>query len=155
MFDTIIARLSVQCNMSPRIGGIINIYQTTAIMYAPLTLVGVATTLYGLWGRDLIAGYLPWFTIYHLLGFMVAFILIAMVFFYKFIIPSMVAFNVQQQYKHRNPMASDLQRILDMLENDDKRLIRIEDMLRKIDGARPRSACSPPEKLNTDAEDEL
>ena len=112
MFNQILAKLAKQRNMSPHIGAVINIYQTTAIMYAPLTLIGVATTLYGLWGAELIKEYLPWFTVWHLLGCMVAFILVMMVFFYKIIIPSIVAFTVQQTYKHRNPMAKDLQNIL-------------------------------------------
>jgi len=112
VFNRILAKLAKQRNMSPHIGALINIYQTTAIMYAPMTLIGVATTLYGLWGAELIKEYFPWFTVWHLLGGMVAFILVMMVFFYKIIIPSIVAFSVQQTYKHRNPMAADLQNIL-------------------------------------------
>lgn len=134
MLNRIIAKLAKQRNMSPHIGAVINIYQTTAIMYAPLTLIGVATTLYGLWGAELIREYLPWFTVWHLLGCMVAFILVAMVFFYKIVIPSIVAFTVQQTYKHRNPMAADLQNILKNQNAMFGELKNIKDRLVELEG---------------------
>lgn len=122
--------LAKQKNMSPHLGALINIYQTTAIMYAPLTLIGVATTVYGLWGGDLIRKYLPWFTIWHLLGCMVLFILVAMIFFYKIVIPSIVAWSMQQAYKHRNPVATDLQNII---ESQGVMLTEISDIKDRID----------------------
>ena len=134
MLNRIIAKLAKQRNMSPHIGAVINIYQTTAIMYAPLTLIGVATTLYGLWGAKLIREYLPWFTVWHLLSCMVLFILVMMVFFYKIIIPSIVAFTVQQTYKHRNPMAADLQNIIRNQKAMFGELKNIKDRLVELEG---------------------
>lgn len=134
MLKRIMAGLAKQKNMSPYIGALINVYQTTAIMYAPLTLIGVATTLYGLWGAELIRKYLPWFTVWHLLICMVIFILGAMVVFYKIIIPSIVAFNVQQIYKHRNPMAADLQNILKGQKTILGEIKNIKDRLVKLEG---------------------
>ena len=134
MLNRIMARLAKQRNMSAHIGAVINIYQTTAIMYAPLTLIGVATTLYGLWGAKLIREYLPWFTVWHLLSCMVLFILVMMVFFYKIIIPSIVAFTVQQTYKHRNPMAADLQNIIKNQKAMFGELKNIKDRLVELEG---------------------
>jgi len=128
--------LAKQRNMSPTIGALINIYQTTAIMYSPLTLIGVATTLYGLWGGNLIREYLPWFTVWHLLGGLVAFILVAMIFFYKIIIPSIVAWSMQQAYKHRNPVATDLQSILRNQKAIFEELKDIKDRMVGLEGDR-------------------
>jgi len=99
-----------------------------------LTLIGVATTLYGLWGAKLIREYLPWFTVWHLLSCMVLFILVMMVFFYKIIIPSIVAFTVQQTYKHRNPMAADLQNIIKNQKAMFGELKNIKDRLVELEG---------------------
>ncbi len=136
VFDRIMVKLAYQRNMSPRIGALINIYQTTAILYAPLTLIGVATTIYGLWGAELIRGYLPWFTVYHLIGIMVGLILVLMIFFYKVIIPSIVAFSVQQNYKHRNPMVVDLQNILQNQADILKEIRNVKDRLGRLDGGK-------------------
>lgn len=130
-----ITTLSKQQNVPPHLGAVINVYQTTAILYAPLTLIGVVTTVYGLWGSTLLREYLPWFTVWHLVGCMVLFILMMMVVFYKVIIPSIVAFNMQQAYKHRNPIAADLQNILKNqkelfkeIHNVSERLSRLESL---------------------------
>ena len=111
-FNKFIEKLGKQRNTSPRIGALIHAYSSTAILYSPLTLIGVATTVYGLWGRDMITEWLPWFTFPMLVGCMVGFILIMMVFFYKVIIPSQVAWSVQQDYKHRNPLVKDIQKVI-------------------------------------------
>lgn len=126
MLKTILTNLAKQKNTSPHIGALLNVYSSTAIMYAPLTLVGVATTIYGLWGAEIIRGWFPWFTFPMLLGGMVFFILIMMVVFYKVIIPSQIAFGMQQNYKHRNPLVADVQKIL-------RKLDKIEDRLEKLE----------------------
>lgn len=133
LINRVIAKLTKQRNMSPRIGGLINVYQTTAMIYAPLTLMGVVTTVYGLWGSSVIAEHLPWFTVYHLLGFMVGFILVAMIFFYKIIIPSQIAFGMQQQYKHRNPLVTDVHKVLRKLDYNSAKLDDISTRLDKLE----------------------
>lgn len=124
-----LAKLAKQRNMPPHMGALINIYTSTAILYSPLTLMGVATTVYGLWGQETIRGWIPWFTLWHLLGVMVLFILVMMVVFHKFVLPSIYAFQVQQQYKHRNPLAKDTQDILKMMGRHDKELKDIKNIL--------------------------
>ena len=131
--NKMLVRLAKQNNTSPRIGALINVYQTTAIIYAPLTLIGVVTTLYGLWGSTIAKEHLPWFTVYHLVGFMVVFILIMMVFFYKVIIPSIVAFGMQQQYKHRNPLVTDIHEVLLKLDSNSDKLDSISTRLDKLE----------------------
>ena len=129
----ILTKLLKQRTTSPVIGAFINAYSATAILYSPLTLIGVATTLYGLWGGQLIREYIPWFTTWMLLLCMVGFILVMMIFFYKIVIPSQYAFNVQQSYKHQNPMVTD---ILKGLENDEailRKLNEIEKRLEKLE----------------------
>ena len=121
-----IEKLEKQRNTSPRIGALINAYSATAILYSPLTLIGVATTIYGLWGREMIQEWFPWFTFPMLVGCMVAFILLMMVFFYKVIIPSQIAFTMQQNYKHRNPLVADMKVVLKQLELISKRLDKLE-----------------------------
>jgi len=126
---SIITKLARQKNTSPHLGAVINAYSATSILYSPLTLMGVATTLYGLWGEKMIHQWLPWFTFPMLFGCMILFILIMMVLFYKVIIPSQVAFSVQQQYKHRNPLVTDMKVVLKKLEKLDdieKRLKNLE-----------------------------
>jgi hypothetical protein len=109
---TILGRITEQKKTTPKIGALMNAYSSTAVLYSPLTLIGVVTTLYGLWGRTYLAQYFPWMTIWHLLGIMIGIILVAMIFFYKFIIPSQVAFASQQTYKHRNPLVKDMKIVL-------------------------------------------
>ena len=123
----LLAKLGKQRSTSPHIGALISAYSSTAILYAPLTLLGVATTVYGLWGKDIIQQWFPWFTFQMLIISIVLFMLVMMVFFYKVIIPSSIAFGVQQNYKHRNPLVADVQEILRKLTDIDKRLQKLEE----------------------------
>ena len=127
---TRLIKILKQKNTSPHIGAVINVYSATGILYSPLTLIGVATTLFGLWGREIITKWLPWFTFPMLIGCMVLFILIMMVVFYKVIIPSSIAFNMQQNYKHRNPLVKDIK---EGLRNDKLILKEIRDMKTRIE----------------------
>jgi len=136
LLQGLISKLAKQRNMSPHIGAMLNVYSATVIIYAPLTLMGVATTLYGLWGGEIIHKWLPWFTFPMLLCCMILIILLMMVLFYKVIIPSQIAFNMQQAYKHRNPLVADVQKILkqnaqslERLEGIEKRLKDLEEKL--------------------------
>ncbi len=131
--ESIKTKLAHQMNMSPFIGSLINVYSSTAIVFTPLTFLGVATTLYGLWGADAIQAWLPWFTFGHLIGVLVIFVLVLMVFFYKVIIPSMYAFQMQQQYKHRNPLVTDMQKVLDGQKKLNERLGVIEEAIGGLD----------------------
>ena len=129
MIKRIYSRLTKQKDMSPRLGGLINVYSSTAVIYSPLTFVGVATTLFGLWGADAIKEWLPWFTFGHMVAVMVLFILLLMILFYKVVIPSMYAFQMQQQYKHRNPLVADVQEVLEELAQTNERLKETNDRL--------------------------
>jgi len=111
----------------------LNVYSTTAILYSPLTFIGVATTVYGLWGAEAIKTWLPWFTFGHLIGIMVIFVLLMMVFFYKVIIPSIYAFQVQQQYKHRNPLVSDVGEVLERLDETNKQLTETNKRIKELE----------------------
>ena len=112
LFKSMLTKLAKQKNTSPHIGAVLNVYSATGIIYAPLTLIGVATTVYGLWGAEFIRAIFPWFTVFHMIGLMVLLILVMMVVFYKVIIPSQIAFGMQQNYKHRNPLVADVQSYL-------------------------------------------
>ena len=129
--NKLLVKLAKQRNTSPHIGAVLNVYSATGIIYAPLTLIGVATTIYGLWGAEVIRAWFPWFTIIHMIGFMILLILIAMIFFYKYIIPSQIAFSMQQNYKHRNPLVADMKKALKLLESIDKRVSELEDNKKK------------------------
>jgi hypothetical protein len=139
---TLLGKITEQKKTTPKIGALMNAYSSTAVLYSPLTLIGVVTTLYGLWGRTYLAQYFPWMTIWHLLGILIGIILVAMIFFYKFIIPSQVAFAMLQNYKHQNPMVDDLKELLKKQELSNKgqkalnkvlmdKLIKIEKKLEK------------------------
>lgn len=122
----LIRKIITQKKTSPFLGAIISVYTSTAILYSPLTLIGVATTLYGLFGEVTIKKWLPWFSFPVLLAFMIVFILIMMVIFNKIVIPSMYAFQVQQQYKHQNPLVTDMKLVIKKLDEINKRLDEIE-----------------------------
>jgi len=126
-------KLLKQRNMSPLIGALINVYQTTALMYAPLTFIGVATTVYGLWGADVIRKLLPWFQFQHMLLLMVLVLPLFMLFFYKIIIPSIIAFGMQQQYKHRNPLVADVQATLQKQDTLDKKMDIVIERLSRLE----------------------
>jgi large-conductance mechanosensitive channel len=113
----VLTKLLKQKNMSPIIGALINSYSSTSILFSPLTLIGVATTVYGLWGGEIIRHIFPWFQTWMLLAVVVCFVLVAMVVFYKVVVPSQYAFTVQQYYRHRNPMVDDINKCL---ENDEE-----------------------------------
>ena len=102
-----------------------SIYSQTAVIYSPLTLLGVVTTVYGLWGNEYIRLWLPWFNAYHLFGIMVILLLVIMFLFHRFILPSYYAFQMQQSYKHRNPVTQDLVEIKE-------RLVEIERLLNNV-----------------------
>ena len=106
-------RAFAQHKTGPGIGALLNVYSSTAVIYTPLTFAGVVTTVYGLWGGQLLRSWFPWFNTTHLFISMIVFILVAMVFFFKYILPSMYAFQVQQQYKHKNPLVEDIQKVLE------------------------------------------
>lgn len=112
---SLFTRLLKQRNMSPIIGAMINAYSSTSILFSPLTLMGVATTVYGLWGGEILRRIFPWFSTWMLFCAIIILVLIAMIIFYKVVIPSQYAFTVQQYYKHRNPMVTDINQ---SLEND-------------------------------------
>ena len=137
--NKLLVKLAKQRNTSPHIGAVLNVYSATGIIYAPLTLIGVATTIYGLWGAEVIHSWFPWFTIIHMIGLMVLLILIAMIFFYKYIIPSQIAFSMQQNYKHRNPLVADVKKslrndkcILKELRDFNKRLKQLESIDKRV-----------------------
>ena len=119
--------ITKQYNTGPQIGGMINTYSSTGVIYAPLTLLGVMTTVYGLWGSTFIQGYFPWFGFCHLVGLMVLVILLLMLLFYKVIIPSMYAFQMGQQYLHRNPLVKDMGKVLKKLDEISSRLDKLEE----------------------------
>ena len=129
--NKLLVKLVKQRNASPHLGAVLNTYSATGIIYAPLTLIGVATTIYGLWGAELIRSWFSWFTILHMIGLMVLLILIAMIFFYKYVIPSQIAFSMQQNYKHRNPLVADMKKALKLLESIDKRVSELEKKKKK------------------------
>lgn len=129
----VLVKLAKQKNTSPFIGALTSAYSSAGILYSPLTLIGVATTVYGLWGADLLRKWFPWFTFYYLVGLLVLFMLMMMVFFYKVIIPSQYAFSVQQQYKHRNPLVEDMHKVLKQQKKTNKRLGDIEKRLGKLE----------------------
>jgi len=124
-FRSLLKKLAEQKNTSPHLGALISSYSATAILYAPLTLLGVATTVYGLWGRDLIQQWFPWFTFPVMVISIILFMLVMMVLFYKVVIPSSIAFGVQQNYKHRNPLVADVQKVL---KNDEMILKELKDI---------------------------
>ncbi len=125
-----ISRLTKQKSMSPTIGALINAYSSTAILYSPLTLLGVITTVYGLWGGEVIRNVFPWFSTWMLYALMISFVLVMMVVFYKIVIPSQYAFTVQQYYKHRNPMVTD---IANGLENDKIMIKKLESIEKRLE----------------------
>ncbi len=86
--NKLLVKLAKQRNTSPHIGAVLNVYSATGIIYAPLTLMGVTTTVYGLWGGEIIRQWFPWFTFPMLFGCMILVYLIWMVVFYKVVIPS-------------------------------------------------------------------
>lgn len=128
----LVASLVAQKKTSPHIGALINVYTSAAILYTPLTFIGVATTLYGLWGADLLRSWFPWFTFGHLLIVMVCFMLLWMVFVYKVVIPSIYSFQVLMQYRHQNPLVADMQEVLKRLEETNAKLEKTQEELENI-----------------------
>lgn len=114
----VITKLVKQKKTSPVLGALINAYTSTSILYSPLTLIGVATTVYGLWGKATLVQWFPWMTFPILIGLIISFMIAMMVLFYKVVIPSLIAFNVQQSYKHQNPLVADMQEVLKQLKDD-------------------------------------
>jgi len=133
MIKVILGKLAKQKSTSPHLGALINAYTSAAILYAPLTFLGVVTTVYGLWGAEQLRAWYPWFEFWHLVAIMVLFILVAMVAFYKVVVPSVYAFQVQQQYKHRNPLVADMQKVLKMLDETKVELRKTNERLEKLE----------------------
>ena len=111
----------------PWIGGVKDIFTMVVFYMSILNFSLVAITAYNTGIRDwLIQHGLSWIKIYIWLGFMGLIALIAMVVEYKFVYPSFYAFRSKQEYTHQSPLRADLLKVLEKLDDIDKRLNKLE-----------------------------
>lgn len=53
---------------------------------------------------------------------------LVMVFEYVVVLPASIAFSNIQSYKHENPLKADVSKVLDKLDNMDRRMDKLDDM---------------------------
>jgi hypothetical protein len=123
-----------QSNRSALLGGIKVVAQSamfyvTALNFVMLIWLSIQDTTLSVVLREFGAKYVPWFNFPIFLAIAIGLLLIAMWVEYKYIIPSTWAFQNWQFYAHRNPMRSDVLKVLSNQESIDERLSAIEDKL--------------------------
>lgn len=87
------------------------------VNFALLGAVAYNTTL-----RDILLQYMPWLTFPAFMGIMVAGVMGAMWLDYKFMMPSEMHFSQKQTWRHKSPVRGELKRILEKLEQIEKKI---------------------------------
>ncbi len=118
------------------IGALIAMWGGTQVYQGLINSYMLAHTYYHTTGQYFLKELIPWinFPLFFLFGVLV--VLLIMLLHFKFLMWGIVAFSVQQSYKHDNPMEKDLKRILANQADLLKRIKAIEGNLPMSQGGR-------------------
>jgi hypothetical protein len=110
-------------------------FYLTAVNFLLLLWLNISNTAYDEIIRDFMTKHMPWFNFPIFMGILFAFMLVAMYFEYKYVIPSSWKFQNWQWYEHGNPMRTELGKMEKRL---DKRLEVIEKKLGNVGKGKPK-----------------
>lgn len=97
------------------IGNFISVLYTAAPMIGVIMYVVNACTFYMVAKEK----YFPWLSLPLFIGIIIIGLVILLVVFFKFVLPSYYAFINRQTYDHKNPVADDLKKIKQKLGIED------------------------------------
>ena len=114
-----------------RLGGFVDTLAFTMFWMSLVNFLMMAVTTYTV-TREYTISIFPWFSIWIFLSILGLIIATVMVFEYKLVYPSRVAFRNQQEYAHDSPIKEDLKQIKEEQELNRKRQEVIQRDLDKI-----------------------
>jgi len=97
-----------QYNIGTWYGGVKDLYSRALTYQSFVNLFLLSVTAYTVILKDYIANYAPWITFPMFFFFFIALIALAMLFEYKFAMPSAIAWANAQGYKHQNLVRKQL-----------------------------------------------
>lgn len=107
---TVRTKINRQLKGNIKLGGFVDTLAFTMFWMSLVNFLMMAITTYTV-TRDYTILLLPWFSIWIFLTLLGIIILTVMVFEYKLVYPSRVAFRNQQEYAHDSPIKEDLKQI--------------------------------------------
>ena len=103
-------------------GAIKSVFSSTLAYVGYINFILIVAVAYNTTLREPLHQYFPWLTFPLFLGGTIAVVIIAMAFEYKFMMPSSINFGLQQSWRHRNPIRSELMEIRKRLDKIDAKL---------------------------------
>ena len=114
-------KVSQQYNIGPWLGGLKDLASRAVFYLSLLNFVQISATFYYITLKPNYQQYFSWLSFGLYFGVLAFLTLVVMFLEYKFIIPSMYTFLNRQEYSHQNLLRQDLKKILDKLEELEKR----------------------------------
>jgi len=115
--NRLLSKIIKQSEMKPWLGGAKDLLMRTMFYITAINFLLLAATAY----HTTLRPYLP-MSFWGFLAILVGLILIAMVFEYKIVLPSTIAFLNRQVYKHKNPLVEDVLEIKKKLDRIEAKL---------------------------------
>ena len=115
---TVRTKIKRQLKGNIRLGGFVDTLAFTMFWMSLINFLMMAVTTYTV-TREYTISILPWFSIWIFLSLLFLIIATVMVFEYKLVYPSRVAFRNQQEYAHDSPIKQDLKDV-----KDEQKLVR-------------------------------
>jgi predicted membrane protein len=125
---TVRTKIKRQLKGNIRLGGFVDTLAFTMFWMSLVNFLMMAVTTYTV-TREYTISIFPWFSIWIFLATLGLIIATVMVFEYKLVYPSRVAFRNQQEYAHESPIKEDLKQIKDNQERLRIDIIRIREEL--------------------------
>jgi hypothetical protein len=115
---TVRTKIKRQLKGNIKLGGFVDTLAFTMFWMSLVNFLMMAVTTYTV-TREYTISIFPWFSIWIFLSFLGLVIATVMVFEYKLVYPSRVAFRNQQEYAHESPIKKDLKDV-----KDEQKLVR-------------------------------
>jgi len=125
---TVRTKMKRQLKGNIRLGGFVDTLAFTMFWMSLVNFLMMAVTTYTV-TREYTISIFPWFSIWIFLSILGLIIATVMVFEYKLVYPSRVAFRNQQEYAHDSPIKEDLDQIKETQEHLRRDLEAIKEKL--------------------------
>ena len=125
---TVRTKIKRQLKGNIRLGGFVDTLAFTMFWMSLINFLMMAVTTYTV-TREYTISILPWFSIWIFLSLLGLVIATVMVFEYKLVYPSRVAFRNQQEYAHESPIKKDLDKIKESQEQSRRDIEAIKEKL--------------------------
>ena len=103
----------------PLVGGFKDMLAQAVFYISMINFVLIAITAYNSTIREYAIELMPWFKLWMFFGILIMLVLIAMIFEYKYIAPSLYSFRSKQMFGHKSDVTDTLKRIEAKLTKDE------------------------------------